>query len=64
MMNEVTCPLCAAPFAPRSCPPACPMARGCPMVRCPRCGYEFVTESKIVAYLRSLLSRSRGEARQ
>ena len=36
------CTLCGLDFVGDECRPACPLARGCPMIRCPRCGYEFV----------------------
>lgn len=43
------CPLCSTDFDESSrCPSSCPIARGCPLVRCPRCGYEFVDRRKEV----------------
>jgi len=53
----MTCPLCAIDFEEHACPPACPMSKGCAMVRCPRCGYEFVEDGTLAALLRRLLRR-------
>ena len=36
------CTLCGLDFVDGECRPSCPIARGCPMIRCPRCGYEFL----------------------
>ena len=36
------CPMCTTDFEPEVCRPTCPLARGCRMTRCPRCGYEFI----------------------
>lgn len=58
--RQVACGLCGHRFAPAAetmgCP-RCPMARGCAILCCPRCGYEFVTESRIVNFFRRLFSR-------
>ena len=59
-MREVTCGLCGHRFAPTRETMACarcPMARGCAVLCCPRCGYEFVTESRLVNWVRRLFSR-------
>ncbi len=40
---------------------ACPLAGGCHLLRCPRCGYENPPEAKLVAWLRRL-RRGRPEA--
>ena len=45
------CPLCGTDFAGAECRSSCPMSRGCAMVRCPRCGYEFVESGKFVDML-------------
>jgi hypothetical protein len=34
------------------------MARGCRMTRCPRCGFEFVSEGFIAGLLKKLVGRS------
>jgi len=41
-MNE-SCPLCGCAFDPKGqgCRPSCPLAGGCAVVCCPRCGYSF-----------------------
>ena len=38
---------------------SCPMAGGCHLVRCPRCGYEMPPEAKLVRWLRELRARVR-----
>jgi hypothetical protein len=38
------------------------MARGCGMVTCPSCGYEFPPESKLVSLVTSLLKKRRPPA--
>lgn len=32
----------------------CPLVKGCPLVRCPQCGYEMPPEAKLVGWLREL----------
>jgi len=55
-MNE--CPLCGIDFEGAECKPTCPMARGCSMVRCPRCGYEFVESGRFIDMLRRWIRRA------
>ncbi len=50
--HQYDCPLCGLDFFGATCHSACPMSGDCAMVRCPRCGYEFVQEGSIVAMLR------------
>lgn len=59
-----TCPLCSADFGGNgeSCHSSCPMSRGCNMIKCPRCNYEFVEDSAIVNFVRRLFGRSGSEA--
>ena len=59
-MNErlYECPLCATDFEGAHCHSACPMSRGCAMVRCPHCGYEFVESGKITDMLRRWIRRA------
>lgn len=45
------CPLCGVDFTGAACRSACPMSRGCTMVRCPQCSYEFVESGKITDML-------------
>ena len=52
------CPLCGTDFEHADCRSACPMSRGCAMVRCPRCGYEFVESGKLADMLRRWIRRS------
>ncbi len=49
------CPLCSTDFAGTECRSSCPLSRGCEMVRCPRCGYEFVEDGRLAAMLRRWL---------
>jgi Fe2+ transport system protein FeoA len=52
------CPLCATSFEHANCRSSCPIARGCSMVRCPRCGYEFVESGRIADLLRRWIRRA------
>lgn len=56
------CPLCSMDFTGEECHSACPMARGCAMVRCPRCGYEFVESGRFIDMLRRWIRRAPAEA--
>lgn len=51
------CPLCGTDFEHADCKSACPMSHGCAMVRCPRCGYEFVESGKFADMLRRWIRR-------
>jgi len=51
------CPLCSTDFESAACHSTCPMASGCAMVRCPRCGYEFVESGRIADLLRRWIRR-------
>jgi Fe2+ transport system protein FeoA len=60
-MNEprnYECPLCGTDFDGAACHSACPMSRGCTMVRCPHCSYEFVESGRIVDMLRRWIRRT------
>ncbi|MEA2490509.1 MAG: hypothetical protein QOH21_2301 [Acidobacteriota bacterium] len=63
-MSERTydCPLCGMDFTGAECRSACPMSRGCSMVRCPRCSYEFVESGRLVDMLRRWIRRAPVEA--
>jgi len=52
------CPLCGTDFAGENCHSSCPMARGCSMIRCPRCGYEFVESGRFIDMLRRWIRRA------
>jgi hypothetical protein len=58
--NEVQCGLCGYRFLPTtdtmSCV-SCPFQRRCSVICCPNCGYEFVTESKVVEFFRRIFRR-------
>ena len=51
------CPLCGTDFERADCRSSCPMSHGCEMVRCPRCGYEFVESGKLADMLRRWIRR-------
>ncbi len=59
----MTCPLCSYAIAPdealRACQ-QCPLARGCQLLRCPRCGYEWAGQSHLLNGLNRLWQRCRG----
>lgn len=63
-VHSYTCPLCTNTFAGADCHSSCPMAKGCKMVKCPRCNYEFVEEGTIANWLRNLLGIRADEVRQ
>jgi len=54
------CGLCGYKFelneAEAACA-GCPLARGCRLVRCPRCGYEMPPEARLTGWLRRLRRR-------
>jgi hypothetical protein len=52
------CGLCGTEFDARGagCRPSCPMAKGCAVVCCPHCGFEFPQETGLAALLRRLLT--------
>lgn len=54
------CSLCGARFthAEKACS-ACPLNRGCEVVRCPNCGFQFPRESQLVRLARRLFRRGR-----
>jgi Fe2+ transport system protein FeoA len=51
------CPLCGTDFTGAECHASCPIARGCTMVRCPHCGYEFVESGRFADMLRRWIRR-------
>lgn len=53
--TDYTCPLCTHAFSGANCHSSCPMSKGCKMIRCPRCGYEFVEEGIVANWLRRIL---------
>lgn len=51
------CGYCGYKFSETEAVPACrgcPLAGGCRLVRCPRCGYEMPPEPKLLTWLRRL----------
>jgi hypothetical protein len=61
-LQNAVCPLCSTDFEAEGCHGSCPMARGCRMTRCPRCGFEFVSEGFIAGLLKKLVGRSSSSA--
>ena len=60
-MNEprsYECPLCGTDFEGAECHSSCPMSRGCTMVRCPHCNYEFVESGRFTDMLRRWIRRA------
>lgn len=57
------CPLCNALFdeTAENCHTGCYMSNGCPLIKCPQCGYEFVTESKTVNFLKKVFRRKEND---
>ena len=51
------CPLCGLDFEGTACHSSCPMSKGCAMVRCPRCHYEFVQEGALASFIRRIFHR-------
>jgi hypothetical protein len=43
---------------------ACPLVKGCHLVRCPRCGYEMPPEGKLVGWLGRLKQKSKPELKR
>ena len=58
MTKHYDCPLCGIDFEGATCHSSCPMSHGCAMVRCPRCGYEFVESGKFTDMLRRWIRRA------
>lgn len=68
MSNEAKlhqCPLCTLEFQDGwACHTSCPVSAGCGMIKCPRCNYEFVSESRVLNFFKGLLgSKERGTSR-
>lgn len=55
-MSEEThsCLLCGLDFSGEACHSSCPFSKGCEMIRCPRCGYEFVEKGFMVSLVRRI----------
>jgi hypothetical protein len=56
------CPLCNLEFEGENCRSACGMSKGCTMVKCPRCSYEFVTDGTLASFFRRLMTRRKDHA--
>ena len=52
------CPLCGTDFTGAECHSSCPVSRGCEMVRCPRCRYEFVESGRLTDMLLRWIRRA------
>ena len=59
------CPLCNHSFDETSenCHTGCYMSNGCPLIKCPNCGYEFVIESKTVNFFKRIIRGGKSERR-
>jgi hypothetical protein len=58
----IDCGMCGHSFTKEEgegCHAGCPVSKGCGLVTCPSCGYEFPPESKIVTLITNLLRRKR-----
>jgi hypothetical protein len=58
----MNCSFCGYDFDPdeaESACASCPVAKGCHLVRCPRCGYEMPPEARLVRWVRKLRQRAR-----
>ena len=58
----IGCGMCGHSFTKEeaaACHKGCPMSKGCGLVTCPSCGYEFPPESKIVNLITNLLRRAK-----
>jgi hypothetical protein len=56
----VKCPLCGKEFDKNEALCTnCPFHDRCELTRCPNCGYEFVSESKIVNFFKGLFKSRR-----
>ena len=51
------CPLCGLEFEGTHCHSSCPFSKGCAMVACPRCGYEFVQDGPIARFIRRFIAK-------
>lgn len=56
--RKYECPLCGTDFTGAECHTSCALARGCTMVRCPHCAYEFVESGRITDMLRRWIRRA------
>jgi hypothetical protein len=61
-LNNYECPLCNLEFEGETCHSGCALGKGCAMVRCPRCNYEFVQDGSLSSFFRRFLSRRKTDA--
>jgi hypothetical protein len=61
-VSQFECPLCGLDFEEENCHSACPMSKGCAMVRCPRCSYEFVQDGSLASFVRRIFKRRSNDA--
>ncbi|MGB8648185.1 MAG: hypothetical protein WCF84_23310 [Anaerolineae bacterium] len=58
----IRCGFCGCEFDPAAAPvacAACPVARGCHLIRCPHCGYEMPPEPALFKWFRRLAEKRR-----
>ena len=55
----MNCPLCGAEYtyAEMACHSGCPFNKGCNILCCPHCGYEYIEESYIVNLFRKIFGK-------
>lgn len=62
--GNTICPLCGFQFAKaQAACGGCAMMRGCSMLKCPNCHYEFVTESKVAGWFAKFFGREKEDGR-
>jgi hypothetical protein len=65
MTQSLKCSFCGYEFDPdqaQTTCTACPLAKGCHLVCCPRCGYQTPPEAKLIGWFRSLRLGWRSES--
>jgi Fe2+ transport system protein FeoA len=58
MNGHYECPLCGTDFENAECHSSCPISKGCTMVRCPHCSYEFVESGRFTDMLKRWIRRA------
>jgi hypothetical protein len=48
------CPLCQHQFDESNACKGCGIVKGCTLIKCPNCGYEFVEESKTLSLIKRI----------
>ena len=53
------CPLCQYRFGDRGACHGCGFTKGCTMIKCPNCGYEYVERSRTIEWIQKWIGRFR-----